>query len=799
MGFDAILAGTFGPPRIFLTPNRGLREVQAVRLSADRFPANPQGFAYQTDVYWDWSPQAQNGTLISSPSNSPPPDAQGKFVFDFNVPAYSAPGAHLVHVCVNSNAGAAAAVVTPEAVGPPPCQYSAQATFRIPRPTLLVNRNHGRAGEQRQVIGNGFRPASTQPYLEIDWDPAGPRLPLYGPSPAGASFNVQITIPMAATFGAHVILACDTGKGCGTPQQNPDQASVPFSVPYPKIFLSRSQAVAGDAVQVSGTGMYASRTLRLFFGPNGDPFARQLPSHTTNANGDFGPFTIQVPNLPPGPNYRVTACSVDPRLRACDPAVTTPATFDSPFRAFTINATPTPTPRITPGPTPPPTTRPTQRPTQRPTLAPVTQPPTPAPTPQPSASLSPSPEAPSPSPEPPSPSPEPVTPAPVITPEPTPSAEVTAAPLATVAPSTGAAPQASAAPPLVWPQFLHTPSSGRTLGNLGALGGSALLALLVAFLVPFPGTLFNKTVEANHAEIMGWFAKLKSISRNIGRRITVGPLRPFSAFFGKTMTGGLGVWIFLALTALVYSFLSPSFGFDLNSLALFLGLLIGLAFITAAFDLPLRVYHRRRSRARDVGALRALWWTLLVAIICVLVSRLAGFQPGYLYGLIISIVFVTEVTIRDEGFGTWLASLWLIVLSVLAWLLLGVVRTAGGDPWFQLFLQTVLVTFVVAGVEALVIGLLPMRFLPGHPLFKWKRTLWFPVFALAVFGYLLILVDPANGYLSDDSRTPMIVGIIFLVAFGTISVSTWAYFRYRPARKGGDRPGEAPEPPAAPA
>jgi hypothetical protein len=249
------------------------------------------------------------------------------------------------------------------------------------------------------------------------------------------------------------------------------------------------------------------------------------------------------------------------------------------------------------------------------------------------------------------------------------------------------------------------------------------------------------------------------------------------------MAGRVGVVVFLALSALVYGFLSPTFGLNAESAALFLGLFVGLAFVTAAFDLPLRIYHRRRTEAHDAGVLRALWWTLLIAIVCVLVSRLAGFQPGYLYGLIISIVFVTELTTRDEGVGVWLASLWLLVLSVVAWVLLSIVRQQSADPWLSLFLQTVLVTFVVAGVETLVIGLLPMRFLPGHPLFQWRKSMWFVLFALAVFGYLLILVDPANGYLSDDSRTPMIVGIVFLLVFGIVSIGTWAYFRYRPLRR----------------
>jgi hypothetical protein len=37
----------------------------------------------------------------------------------------------------------------------------------------------------------------------------------------------------------------------------------------------------------------------------------------------------------------------------------------------------------------------------------------------------------------------------------------------------------------------------------------------------------------------------------------------------------------------------------------------------------------------------------------------------------------------------------------------------------------------------------------------------------------------------------MMIGIVFLVTFGIVSIGTWAYFRYRPARAGTDRPGEA--------
>jgi len=345
---------------------------------------------------------------------------------------------------------------------------------------------------------------------------------------------------------------------------------------------------------------------------------------------------------------------------------------------------------------------------------------------------------------------------------------------------------------IIWASHLRSPGDSSSGGayDLAAIGGMGLLALLIAFLIPFPGTLFNKTVEANYVEIKGWMLALRRRWNGLLDSLAVGPLAKLRRWLGPRMGGRTGVFLFLALSALVYGFLSPTFGFNESSLALFLGLLVGLALITAAFDLPLRIYHRRQSQGHDSGVLRALWWTLLIAMICVLVSRLAGFQPGYLYGLIISIVFVTEISSRHEGIGTWLASMWLIVLSFLAWIGLVFVRQGPADPFMSQLLQTVLVTFVVAGIETLAIGLLPMRFLPGHPLYRWRKSMWFALFALAIFGYLLILVDPANGYLSSSSQGPMIIGICFLVGFGIVSIGTWAYFRYRPARSGGDRPGE---------
>jgi hypothetical protein len=720
------------------------------------------------DAYWDTPNPANPLPAYEIPiSGGGTVDDDGTFSFNVRVPlkdgsnAVVRPGLHTVTVCSRplGVTGGGTLVCTSD-------------TFTVQKPIVTLSRNAARPGENITVHGERFAPGTLPIADKRLLITLGGDLVQDDPS-VNSTFNEFFSVPNFAP-GNYQLVICNTYLVGRTATCHPkDTVKTAFTILSPQLKLNPSSGFAGAKFDVTGTGFYADRELGLFFGPVGsdwnDPGVVEIKpavSKHTNANGSFGPYS-HVPNNPPG-DYWVFACTNPPSSFTgfCDsddtfhsvytilaaaasltPKPTAPPTA-SPTPAPTASPTPSSTPTASPTVSPSQTSTATPTPTLAPTVGPASAPPTDAPTPAPTAA---------------------------------PTDEPTAAPTPTTKPV------------LSWPEHLHSP--GQTAGggiDLGVLGGISLLALLIAFLVPFPGTLFNKTVESNYEEIQGWIAGLRRRWMSLVDSVSRGPLGPVREWIARMLSGRFGVLIFLGLSALVYGFLSPSFGLDMESLALFLGLLVGLAFITAAFELPLRIYHGRASKQNDRGVLRALWWTLLVAVICVVVSRLADFQPGYLYGLIVSIVFVTEISKRDEGIANWLAAIWLLVLSFVAWILLAFVRQGSFDPWLTLFLQTVLVTFVVAGIETLAVGLLPMRFLPGHPLFLWRRSAWFAVFALSVMGYLLILVDPANGYLSDDSRTPMLIGVIFLVIFGIVSLGTWAYFRYRPARQGADPSGEAP-------
>jgi len=306
--------------------------------------------------------------------------------------------------------------------------------------------------------------------------------------------------------------------------------------------------------------------------------------------------------------------------------------------------------------------------------------------------------------------------------------------------------------------------------DVAAVGGSLLLALLLLLIVAFAGELFNNTVENNYAEISGWFSKgpFPRIARVAG-------------WFGhRARIGLLG---FLGLTALISSFVDPTFGFDLRSLAEFLGFLAGLVVVLASFKLPPMLTHRRKTG--ELGRLRPLPWALAIAALFVLISRIGNLQPGYLYGIVLGAIFVKDVSDKEEGRETFYGSMWTLAAAVVAWLGLGWVRSLGyaEDGFGVTLLSTAFAAILVAGLEAAAFGLMPLRFMPGHAVYKWNRRGWAILFGLSVFAFIHLLIGPTSGYVSELSPGAFIAALGVFAAFGALSIATWAYFRFRPARE----------------
>jgi hypothetical protein len=296
----------------------------------------------------------------------------------------------------------------------------------------------------------------------------------------------------------------------------------------------------------------------------------------------------------------------------------------------------------------------------------------------------------------------------------------------------------------------------------------------VVLLVPFPGALFNSTWEANAAEIGRW-------GRGLRRRL--GRILPGRGEDGRFWKRPAGIGAFFVISAVIYSFLDPTFGpGDVGaSLITFAGMLAALVAGTLVFALPTLIF--RWLHTREIGRLRVLPGTIAVAAACVLITRLTGFQPGYLYGLVIGLVFATELAAAAEGRGAFIAAAWMLAVALAAWMALIPVGSAAADGAIgPMILQATLTTLVVGGLEGVAIGLLPLRFLPGEAVLAWSRRAWAILFGIGVFAFLHVLVNPSSGYLADTERAPLLTVVLLLAGFAIASVGLWAWFRFRPTR-----------------
>ncbi len=355
------------------------------------------------------------------------------------------------------------------------------------------------------------------------------------------------------------------------------------------------------------------------------------------------------------------------------------------------------------------------------------------------------------------------------------------------------------------------------------VASSVALAAGVVLVVPFPAALFNSTLEQNYSEVSGWWRRITGrVGRDVNRGArwagsrartamnrnqgAAGPVPPQGVEvdtdarpeapaaderdFWRTPAG---IAAFIGLSAVLYCFLDPTFGISLDSLATLIGLVLGLGLMLTLYAVPLWVMTRNRGLGLSA---RALPGTLLIALLCVIVSRLADFQPGYLYGLIVGFAFTREIAKLDEGRLEGIATAVGLAGSVVAWLLLAAVRE-GSSGFAGIAMETALATVVIAGLEAALFGMMPLRFLPGERVRGWNPRFWMALVGVAAFAFFHILLNPSSGYLAESERSSMATVVGLLIVFGLGSVAFWAFFRFfrRPAPPP-DAP-LTPEPPAA--
>jgi hypothetical protein len=190
---------------------------------------------------------------------------------------------------------------------------------------------------------------------------------------------------------------------------------------------------------------------------------------------------------------------------------------------------------------------------------------------------------------------------------------------------------------------------------------------------------------------------------------------------------------------------------------------------------------------------------LAVAAICVLISRLSSFEPGYLYGLIAGLAFQGTLPKHEQGHTVAIAAIAGLSIAVVAWLLwipVGRAAAAHGAPFAVVMLADLLGSVFVGGLVGNVIGLMPLRFLPGGTLMESHRGAWAATFGIAVFGLIEVELRPQS-VSAHPGSAPVVTAVVLFVFFGGITAGLrWYFSRREHGRDGGEEKPAGP-PPAA--
>jgi hypothetical protein len=314
----------------------------------------------------------------------------------------------------------------------------------------------------------------------------------------------------------------------------------------------------------------------------------------------------------------------------------------------------------------------------------------------------------------------------------------------------------------------------------------AAITLAVILFITFPAQLFNRTFEENYDEIrdislrrLRWLRRFRrDAEREAGGLIRVG------AFAAVVLVG-----------AALGSLNDRGFGLNTRSAATYLAVVLSILVGIAVGGAVGAVYRRLRHHAVEVR-LHALPAGLAVAAICVLISRLSSFEPGYLYGVIAGLAFQGTLAQPEQGHTVALGAIAGLGIAVIAWLLwipVGQAAAVHGASFPVVLLADLLGSVFVGGLVGNVIGLMPLRFLPGGTMIQWNRGAWAATFGIAVFGLVEVELRPQSASAHPGSA-PVVTALVLFVFFGGITAGLrWYFSRREHSREGGEKiPAGAP-------
>jgi hypothetical protein len=327
---------------------------------------------------------------------------------------------------------------------------------------------------------------------------------------------------------------------------------------------------------------------------------------------------------------------------------------------------------------------------------------------------------------------------------------------AEVAPAPGTAPASGAAKPGTLSTLPTVADAGRPANALWALGFAIVLVLLVAL----PAQLLNMAAEHGSGRVSEWWARIRRP-------------REWPAAL-KRLSGWPLAIAGVVVASVISAFVDPRFGADPGSSLRIIASILLAFIVDVALGWVLLLLFLRRTMPDAQARLRFVPASLLLVVAAVVFSRITGFQPGIVFGLVAGVVIGATIARTDKARVALLGLGYSFAAGVLGWIGFAIVAAvAGRDPSAGLvFLQETLSAIAIGGMAILPVALFPLRGMTGFDIFIWNRVIWGVAYGIGLFGFFFVLMPAPFAWQGVPLQLGAWVGLYLVYAVAAVGI--WA-------------------------
>lgn len=283
-------------------------------------------------------------------------------------------------------------------------------------------------------------------------------------------------------------------------------------------------------------------------------------------------------------------------------------------------------------------------------------------------------------------------------------------------------------------------------------------ALVLTALVAIPTALLNASLQEGYDRLR----------RRVERFFARGPLRRLAS--RTRLRDGIAIAIGLPLAAVITVFIDPRAGWNGGTARLLATTLAGFLIESLALLALLAWLLRRRGAAAHVSLRLG---SLVILVLAVIATRLSGFEPGFVFGVVLAVLFRHPPTPQQEAAAARTELRLLAALAAASWLGYSAVYplASAGDALSLLAAET-MASVAVGGLTALTILALPVGETPGATLFRISALRWAAAFFGAVAAFCIVVLPMPESW--DEVGSPFALWVGLFVAYSVLAVAVWA-------------------------